>query len=169
MRRLIVAVVLAAATALAVAGSATAGNQVVPIKASLAGHIVPTAPLADCGLPNLVVATGEMSHLGNFEADIHVGHCAMAGPTEMVITGTAEIVAANGDELDIPAWAFKIDVVSGAFTFTQNDILGGTGRFEHASGSLTGSGTFDLNPLSPTYGTGAWTVAGTIINVGSTK
>jgi hypothetical protein len=87
----------------------------------------------------------------------------------MVITGTAEIVAANGDELDIPAWAFKIDVVSGAFTFTQNDILGGTGHFEHASGSLTGSGTFDLNPLSPTYGTGAWTVAGTITNVGSTK
>lgn len=168
MRRLVLAIVAAAATAVFVP-SATAGAQIVPLKASLGLGVVATAPPADCGLPSQMLGTGQMSHLGKVAIDIRLAHCAMVGPTEMVMTGTATIVGANGDEFDSPLWTAHIDVVSGAFTFSDLDLLGGTGRFEHASGTLTGAGTLDLDPLSPTYLTGAYTLAGAITNVSSTR
>ena len=81
------------------------------------------------------VGSGPLSHLGAVTSSDQL-QFALVGPNGFSFTGTATIVAANGDEL--------FTTVSGTGTLgppvqnmVVNTITGGTGRFADASGTFT--------------------------------
>lgn len=81
---------------------------------------------------------GNLSHLGKF-----TGQITSFTPTPSGGNTTATWTAANGDTVDI-ASVFTItgsNPSTGLFTFRQDiTILGGTGRFDNATGSATAVG-----------------------------
>jgi VCBS repeat-containing protein len=76
--------------------------------------------------------TGTISHLGKYRLALQ-GHATQSPDGSFTGSGTVTITAANGDRL------------MGTFTLTGRDgtqrvvvtITGGTGRFKHATGTLT--------------------------------
>jgi len=137
MRRFVAILGMVAIFALA-AGPATAnGGEHRPFKGTAVGYgmVVPDAACpAFGGLRSAFTATGTMTHMGAILMDN--SHCTPAGP--WVDGGVMTIIAANGDEVSItytagPAPAVGPDPmqfeVPGEFV-----IVGGTGRFEGASG-----------------------------------
>jgi hypothetical protein len=168
MRRPTFALCLTLLAAVAVTASAAADTQV-PTKASLSGQVSANATPISCGVPgvgvpSLVDATGTMSHLGVVDVVIQVTTCSVDAFGLLVMGGTSDITAANGDILHNPSWTFVLDPTTGAFSFTQLVLAGGTGRFANATGSLAGGGAFDLAD-----GSGSWTLQGKISSVGSTQ
>lgn len=150
IRRLLVAVVTA--TLLAAAIPAAAGQSVErPFKEDLTGYLTgmelsPTFPGGDtfddrCTEPSQWISsmsgTGQISHLGRVTWTTE--HCFQLftgtfGDAELVIT------AANGDEL----FGTYDGVMTGETTFVETmRILGGTGRFVDASGTVAETGWFD--------------------------
>jgi hypothetical protein len=135
-----------AATFLCVAlFAAPAAAVTVPITVKYAGtfEVTPGNPSPCEGVPITDTLTGTGSHLGRLTATYP--HCVnFAAGT---FSGTATFTAANGDLLlvhlggsaDDPACRTTCGV---SFTGT---ITGGTGRFEGAAGTLSGTGTVDLN------------------------
>jgi len=81
---------------------------------------------------------GNLSHLGKF-----AGQITSFTPTPTGGDTTATWAAANGDTVNV-ASDFTItgfDAATGLYTFSQAiTILGGTGRFAHATGSATALG-----------------------------
>jgi hypothetical protein len=83
--------------------------------------------------------SGNMSHFGRSE--FHMSHCSTLDGTQLV-NGAGTLVAANGDELWV---TYTADLIS-PFTpppvvlLYQTDfvVVGGTGRFEGASGAFLG-------------------------------
>jgi hypothetical protein len=78
-------------------------------------------------------ASGTASHLGRFEwANVH---CAPAA--DEAITGRLTLTAANGDDLLLQYYG-PVAAIPGANDFWAEyefTVIGGEGRFEHASGS----------------------------------
>ena len=123
---------LAVLAVLGLAGPALAQQQV-PFKGSLEGVVTvkPQPPLVAV----LVKATGNATHLGQFE--LAIPH--LVDRKTMTATGTYQFVAANGDTLTA--------TFSGKATPTKTPgvlsivetatITGGTGRFAGATGSFT--------------------------------
>ena len=117
----------------------------VPIKVKYAGtfELTPGDPSPCEGVPITDTLTGTGSHLGRLTATYP--HCVnFAAGT---FSGTATFTAANGDQLFVVLGGSADDptcmTICGVdFTGT---IIGGTGRFEGAEGTLTGTGTVDLN------------------------
>jgi hypothetical protein len=106
--------------------------------------VTPGDPSPCEGVPITDTATGTGSHLGRFTATYP--HCVdFAANT---FSGTATFTAANGDLLFVLLGGSADDptctTVCGV-SFTMGTIIGGTGRFESAEGTLTGTGTVDLN------------------------
>jgi hypothetical protein len=126
------------------AGASAPAAVTMPITLNYAATFVvtPGDPSPCEGVPITDTATGTGSHLGRFTATYP--HCVNFAAN--TFSGTATFTAANGDLLfvllggsaDDPACMTICDV---SFTGT---ILGGTGRFEGAEGTLTGTGTVDL-------------------------
>ena len=116
----------------------------VPITLQYAGTFVftPGDPSPCVGLPLTDTLTGIGSHLGRFTATYP--HCVNIAAN--TFSGTATFEAPNGDQLfvllegsaDDPTCATTCGVI---FTGT---IIGGTGRFERAQGTLSGTGSVDL-------------------------
>jgi hypothetical protein len=80
--------------------------------------------------------TGQLSQLGEYTGHSNVT-VTFTGPSSFTAAGTGTMVAANGDELSVDiTW-------TGTFTATTiqttvvRTIIGGTGRFADASGTLT--------------------------------
>jgi hypothetical protein len=124
----------------------------VPITLKYAGTfaVTPGHPTPCEGVPLTDTLAGTGSHLGLFTATYP--HCVNFAAN--TFSGTAAFKAPNGDLLvvhlggsaDDPACpATGICAVS--FTGT---IIGGTGRFEGAAGTLTGTGTVDLHASTVT-------------------
>jgi hypothetical protein len=85
---------------------------------------------------------GTGSHLGRFTATYP--HCVNFAAN--TFSGTATFRAANGDLLLVFLGGSADDptcMTTCAVSFTGT-IIGGTGRFEGAEGTLTGTGTVDL-------------------------
>ena len=118
----------------------------VPITLKYAGTFGATAEPAGCpGLPVTDTLTGTGSHLGLFTATYP--HCVNFAAS--TFSGTATFKASNGDLLFVLLGGSADDptctttgICDVSFTGT---IIGGTGRFEGAEGTLTGTGTVDLN------------------------
>ena len=138
-----------------------------PFRASMEGTFFPVNDGHPCfifGLPGPVCAfeldgEGNATHMGTFVEDAS-WVIEFEGPISGFIqSGTATLTGANGDSIELSA-------VSGGrlddFTIDADfDIVGGTGRFEGASGSITRTGVFSAEP--PAFlGTFDVTYTGTI-------
>ena len=126
------------------AGASAPAAVTVPITLNYAAtfEVTPGDPSPCAGVPITDTATGTGSHLGRFTATYP--HCVNFAAN--TFSGTARFTASNGDLLfvflggsaDDPTCMTICDV---SFTGT---IIRGTGRFEGAEGTLTGTGTVDL-------------------------
>jgi len=128
--------------ALALSGPAMAAGQQVPFKGRSSG----TVTVTDVSYPFVtthVVGEGEATHLGHFTltAEAVVDVSLPGAPA----AGSWTLTAANGDQLSVTFVAHGIDPTHGHGDFT---IVGGTGRFEGATGSYTQLITFATPPGS---------------------
>jgi hypothetical protein len=131
----------------------------VPITVKYAGtfEVTPEDPSPCEGVLLTDTLTGTGSHLGLFTATYP--HCVnFAAGT---FSGTATFTASNGDRLFVLLGGAADDLTCLAtglcdVSFTGT-IIGGTGRFEGAGGTLAGTGTADLNASTTTA-----TLTGTI-------
>jgi hypothetical protein len=124
----------------------------VPITFNYAGtfEVTPGDPSPCEGIPLTDTLTGTGSHLGLFTATYP--HCVNFAAN--TFSGTATFKASNGDLLFVLLEGSADDptctttgICDVSFTGT---IVGGTGRFEGAEGTLTGTGTVDLNASTVT-------------------
>jgi hypothetical protein len=104
--------------------------------------------------PTGFVGTGYATHLGQYTEVGAITFGDPTGPTTVAITAWSTYTAASGDELHA-RFSGELNVVTGAITATVT-YVGGTGRFDGASGSAALSGQ-----LLPD-GTIAVSVVGTI-------
>jgi hypothetical protein len=104
--------------------TASAGDQV-PFKGEADEVITGTESLPD-GLHITVFTTGQATHLGRFTREAS----AVLQP-DGVVVGTLVWTAANGDQLFASLEAGFVSPTTAVGTYT---FVGGTGRFENASG-----------------------------------
>ena len=113
------------------------------------------------------VFTGQGLHLEGTCHFLHLGLTTLVaeqtvtftGPTTVDITNTVVYTAANGDKLLSSFVGTGTIDQSGGVTFSGTEtFLGGTGRFDGASGSMTDVGTASL-----VTGTGQLTGDGSIV------
>lgn len=121
--------------------SSAAGSRTVPFKAKYDAHVVAVGPGLGCDARLFLEGAGTGTHLGNFT--ITLGFCGRADGT--LDTGTGTFVAANGDLLYITFHGVS-DGGHPILHFTSYvTFVGGTGRFEGATGTATVNGIFDAN------------------------
>jgi hypothetical protein len=127
------AIALAVSAVLGLAGPGAAG-ELVPFKGSLQG-VVTVRPPTPLGLPVVVNATGNATHLGQFA--LAIPHLVNRG--DMTATGTYHFVAANGDLLTATFnGKATLTATRGVLAIVETAIIkGGTGRFAGATGSFT--------------------------------
>jgi hypothetical protein len=118
----------------------------VPITFKYAGtfEVTPGDPSRCEGVPITDTLTGTGSHLGRITATYP--HCVNFGAG--TFSGTATFTAANGDQLSVALGGSAENpscTTDCAVTFTGS-INGGTGRFEGVGGTLTGTGTVNIEP-----------------------
>ena len=134
------------ATAAVLAIPTAAHAQAVPIQLRYAGTF--TAPTVVSFNPLIVQTTdqlaGEGSHLGRFTAE----YPHLVNFTAGTFAGTATFRAANGDLLVMELGGTGSPTSATTFAVgLVGTIVGGTGRFEDAVGSVAGTGTVDLAAL----------------------
>ena len=130
---------LAVLAVMGLASSAAAGKQV-PFEGDLDG-IVTHTPLDPAHDSVDVDATGNATHLGQFELDIpHV-----VDHTNGTAIGSYEFTAANGDSVfaDFIGQATPTSTPGVLYIVETAIITGGTGRFAGASGSFVCERLFD--------------------------
>jgi hypothetical protein len=151
--------------ALSLSGPAMAAGQQVPFKGRSSGGVTLSRPAATAGksvpfkgrssgavtvtdfaypfVTTSVVGEGEATHLGRFTltAEAVIDVSLPGGPA----AGSWILTAANGDQLFMTFVAYGIDPTHGHGDFT---IVGGTGRFQGATGSYTQLITFATPPGS---------------------
>ena len=122
--------------ALSLSGPALAAGQQVPFKGRSSGAVTVT----DSSYPFVtlrVVGEGEATHLGHFTLTAQaVIDVSLPGAPA---AGSWTLTAANGDQLFVTFVAYGIDPTHGHGDFT---IVGGTGRFQGATGEYTQLITF---------------------------
>jgi len=132
------------------AGASAPAAVTVPITLNYAAtfEVTPGDPSLCEGVPITDTATGTGSHLGLFTATYP--HCVNFAAN--TFSGTARFKAANGDLLLVLLGGSADDptcTTTCGVSFTGT-IMGGTGRFEGAEGTLIGTGTVDLNAFTIT-------------------
>ena len=151
-------VLAAVLAALTLSGPATAAGTQVPFKGRSSGFVT----VYDCVTPvaGIVCARtegeGQATHLGRF-TQTSEGTVDLASPGAPA-KGTWTLIAANGDKLFLEMTAFGIDPTHGVGTFT---VVGGTGRFQGATGSYQQIITFAVAP-GPSDSTFTDVLTGTI-------
>jgi hypothetical protein len=149
------------------------GVKTVPIK----GHFTGTVGITTLSISNATfqldnVGHGNVSHLGRSKADWRVPEVQLDLTNQVLIvsntTWTGTITAANGDQI-IGVYTFRNQAIpfsiSGDVSFDLDmEITGGTGRFQHATGSAVATGT--ANVISGKFNI---RLNGRISSVGSSK
>jgi hypothetical protein len=136
---------LAVLAVLGLAGPALAQQQV-PFKGGLNGVVTVGKPTPQ-GLPALVNATGNATHLGQFTLAIpHLVTRANGPANGGTAVGTYQFVAANGDRLTASFnGQAKPTSTPGVLAIVETaTITGGTGRFAGATGSFTCMRLYDM-------------------------
>ena len=115
-----------------------ATNQPVPFMGSVSGTVI-----VDLNAGTIELAgTGMASHLGNVKS--YKADGSLTSPTTDTLTET--LTAANGDTLTILCNQVLEVISPGVFRGTDTwTVIGGTGRFSHATGSGSGETNVDLN------------------------
>lgn len=83
------------------------------------------------------VGSGHLSHLGTSTFTNDFTSFTLTGPGTFSFTLTAIIVAANGDEIYTTAAGTGTITPTGTESTLISTIIGGTGRFADASGTIT--------------------------------
>lgn len=141
-------VLAAVLAALIFSGSATAEKQV-PFKGRSSGVVTAVGFDPVKGIAyTLVAGEGQATHLGHFTVTGDVAVDVATG----IPTGTWTLTAANGDMLFLKMTGSGIDPTHGFGEFT---VVGGTGRFQGATGSYeqiitfaVPLGTADITPYT---------------------
>src|ERR687892_135935 len=102
-----------------------------------------TLSIATTPFPGSTTGTARLSHLGKTSYSSTFG-VTLTGPNTFTIAGTQTFVAANGDMLFLSftgMGTFTGPFAPGQTTETTANytVTGGTGRFDDASGTLTGT------------------------------
>lgn len=105
-----------------------------------------------------ITGTCQLAHLGR--TTVSAIQTIEPGPTGIAYTNTATYTAANGDQLNTTNVGFATPTASGLSLLGTETAVGGTGRFENASGTaaLTGAVAF----TSATTTTGSYSLDGTL-------
>jgi hypothetical protein len=138
---------LAVLSSLGLASSLLAANEV-PFKGTLEGSftVIPVAPPA---INRQLNATGNATQLGNFSYDFP--HSVDRSVTPATGIGYSTFTAANGDQVFAYITGAATPVAPGVLHVAENgEILGGTGRFENASGSFVIDRSIDTVNLTTT-------------------
>lgn len=142
--------------------AAGADSSARPFKGSMNGEVT-FVPDGGCpiGIRTLSDATGEASHLGN--SVLSSGHCTPTG--DQISGGMMTLVAANGDEVNVaytgtaPFPAPGTEIIVADIDF---EILGGTGRFEGATGRGDMTGYIVFAGFGEPVWPASWVWTGTI-------
>jgi len=140
--------------------------KTVPFEGYMDGYGWFNLSRTDCptgSLPLDAIGAGEGSHIGAYEIFFEICSYAQVDPTNPTYVGTATITAAKGDEL----YVSYNGVATSPTTYREFDtVIGGTGRFENASGAFEHTGTFGPHPAGFSL---ASIFTGEISSVGSSK
>lgn len=176
MRRPILFLTLLAVIAMGLAAPASARPDARPFKGSVTGEVTfpfvggqcpADNPLFFGGVLTVTNATGTASHLGRTIATGE--HCSPA--TEVITGGQATFAAANGDEVYLeyagtvdPVVSFEDqpEIDTPVVADVAYEIVGGTGRFERATGEGDMTVTVLFKGFGPTPWPATWTWSGTI-------
>lgn len=140
--------------------SASAGEQV-PLKGALSGTVTVTPVAPPLVVDVLVDATGNATHLGEFQ--VVIPHRVDRSQTPPRAVGTYLFLTANGDELHAEFTGNSMLIVPGLLYIEETaTITGGTGRFVGATGEFICTRLFDQ-----VAGTTVGDFRGTISSVGS--
>lgn len=113
----------AAATMLPIQQSSTGSMQIIGWCDQAAGIVLVAVP-----------GSGTATHVGAFE--VEQSNCANPA-TGMFTNGTATVVAANGDEIDMTYTGHTVTASGLPVYELAYVVTGGTGRFVNAEGELT--------------------------------
>ena len=135
-----VGTLLAVLAVLTLSAPALATVEQLPFKGRSSGVVTTTGfdPVAMIASTH-VEGQGQATHLGQFTVTGDVDVNVVTGIAE----GTWTLTAANGDRLFLTMTGRGIDETHGIGTFT---VVGGTGRFEGATGLLQLAITFAIAP-----------------------
>lgn len=168
MRRTLLVLTSLLALAVVAPGAAVAkrGGTDRPWKGKGSGTT--TLNVATTPFPGSTDGTARFSHLGktSYSSNFAV---TLTGPNSFTIAGTQTVVAANGDMLFLSFTGTGTFV--GAFAPGQTTetnlsytVIGGTGRFDDATGTLTGTVLGEVTSVVGATGTGphTFTAKGTL-------
>ena len=93
--------------------------------------------------PTDFVGAGLATHLGLYSEQGSVAFTPTGNPDVLQVTGTTAYFAANGNRLDAQVNG-TLNIATGAVSATIT-YVGGTGRFDDASGQTTLAGQMDPN------------------------
>ena len=96
------------------------------------------------GAPHRLNGAGEATHLGRFTL---TSEFTVTPPPASTASGTATWTAANGDEISTSTAGQAVITFPVAAIAETHTIIGGTGRFADASGSLVVDRTLNLQTL----------------------
>ena len=135
-------VLAAVLVALSLSGPAMAAGQQVPFKGRSSGVVTAVGfdPVAGIAYSQ-VEGEGQATHLGRFTVTADVAVTVATG----IPQGTWTLTAANGDMLFLTMGGHGIDPTHGFGAFT---VVGGTGRFQGATGYYEQIITFATDPGS---------------------
>ena len=161
MRRTLLVLISLLALAIIAPGAAVAkrGGTDRPWKGKGSGTT--TVDVATTPFPGSTEGTARFSHLGktSYSSEFAV---TITGPDSFTIVGTQTVVAANGDMLFLSFTG--TGSFAGAFgpgqttdTTLSYTVTGGTGRFDDASGTLTGRVLGEVVSVVGATGTGPHT------------
>lgn len=164
----------AASVVLLLAGTAgTAGADADrPFKGKVSGLVsfamVGTGACPALGLQTESNASGQLSHMGS--TSMHAEHCTPTGAA--IGDGDMTLSAANGDKVYLTYDGIQLDLPDfmggtlqvGELIPVQGDfeVVGGTGRFDGATGGGTWVASVVYEGLGDPAWAGTWSYAGTI-------
>jgi hypothetical protein len=130
-------------------------DKMLPLKGTYVttNEVLAPAPM----LRQRITGVGETSHLGEGKF-VAIATLNLTTPPPFQLTGTCTFYAANGDTFFTEFNGRSTPVGTGILSIVINHtIMGGTGRFENASGSFVG-----LTTANPALPAGIITYEGTI-------
>lgn len=113
-------------------------------------------------VPKVLQGPSWFSHLGTSSSEIVGAGCWPNMLGGLSGFGFGYHTSANGDVLE--AQFYYDSTVEGDIDFTEIEFIGGSGRFEHASGQAVGTGY-----QNPQTGAGDYAIRGMISSVGSSR
>ena len=129
-----------------------------PVRGQFEGSGVAVAQRCPGALTIGFAINGVLSHLGQMTGGgTNCTEFTLATESVSIWDGIAIVTAADGSTLTLAYEGQQGAPTNGVATFTHQDsVIGGTGRFEGATGELTISGLLDFADLTVTGSVSGW-------------